>query len=111
MVSRGFSCGDDEVVARGAQARDGGELREPPVGAAAGEDGDKVDGFGDERTRYSRDRFLDQLLKAAESAECRAGVDRSDTARVTRAPGLQEVQRLGAAHLADRDAIRAKAER
>ena len=46
-----------------------------------------------------------ELLEAAQSAQRRAGVDRADAAGMAGAPGLEQVERLGAAHLADRDAI------
>jgi len=38
-------------------------------------------------------------------------VDGADAAEVARAPGLQQIERLSAAHLADRDAIGAQAQR
>ena len=40
-----------------------------------------------------------------------AGVDGADAAGMAGAPGLQEIERLGAAHLADRDAVGAQAQR
>ena len=41
----------------------------------------------------------------------RAGVDGADAAGMAGAPGLQEIERLGAAHLADRDAVGPQAQR
>ena len=81
------------------------ELGEPAGGAAAGEDGDQVDGLGDQRARHGDDGFLDELLEAAQRAERRTGVERADAAGMAGAPGLQEIERLGATHLADRDAV------
>jgi hypothetical protein len=40
-------CGDDAVVAVGTEAIDTGEFHEAAVRAAAGEDGDEIDGLGD----------------------------------------------------------------
>src|SRR3546814_16343411 len=45
---------------------------------------------------------------AAERAERAACVDRADAARMAGAPGLEQVERLGTAHLADRDAVGAQ---
>ena len=40
-----------------------------------------------------------------------AGMDGADAAGMAGAPGLEEIERLGAAHLADRDAVGAQAQR
>lgn len=45
------------------------------------------------------------------NADARPGVNRADAAGMTGAPGLEQIERLGATHLADRDAIRAQAQR
>jgi hypothetical protein len=50
----------------------------------------------------------DQLLKAMERGRRRTGVDRPDAAGMPRAPGLEEVESLGAPHLADRNAVGTK---
>ncbi|KEH08428.1 hypothetical protein GY14_20275 [Delftia tsuruhatensis] len=68
-----------------------------------------VDRLGDQRTRRVHRHFENQLLQAQQRAERGAGVDRGDTARMAGAPHLDEIQRLGAAHLADDDAIRPQA--
>ena len=47
--------------------------------------------------------------RSAPSAD--AGVDRADAAGMAGAPGLQQVERFGAAHLADRDAVGPQAQR
>ena len=52
--------------------------------------------------------FLNQLLHAAERAERASRVDRADAARMAGAPGLEQVERFGAAHFADRDAVGAQ---
>ena len=44
--------------------------------------------FGDERARNGDDRFLDELLHAAQRADGGAGVDGPDAAGVAGAPGL-----------------------
>jgi hypothetical protein len=41
----------------------------------------------------------------------RSGMDRADPAGMAGAPGFEEVERLGAAHLADRNAVGAQAQR
>ena len=78
--------------------------------AVADEHGDEVDGLGQQRARDRDDGLLDELLHAAQRAERGAGVDRADTAGVSGAPGLEEIERLGAAHLADRDAVGTQAQ-
>ena len=95
----------------GIEPCDEGEFGEPARGAAAGEHGDDVDGLGDQRARHGDDGFLDELLEAAQRAERGAGVDGADAAGMAGAPGLQQVERLGAAHLADRNAVGAQAQR
>ena len=106
------ASGDDAVVAgRGIEPGDAGELGEPALGAAAGEHGDEIDGLGDQRARDGDDGFLDELLEPAQRAERGAGVDGADAAGMAGAPGLQEIERFGAAHLADRDAVGPQAQR
>ena len=98
----------DGVVAGRCQARDAGELDETALATAAGEDGDEVDGLGDERAGDGDDGFLNQLLEPAERAESAAGVDGANAAGMAGAPGLEEVERLRAADLADRNAVGAE---
>ena len=57
------------------------------------------------------DGFLDQLLEPAQRSERRARVDGADAAGMTGAPGLEQIERLGTADLADRDAIGPQAQR
>ena len=78
---------------------------------AAGEHRDDVDGLGDQGARNGDDGFLDELLEPAQRADAGAGVDGADAAGMAGAPGLEEIERLGAAHLADRDAVGAQAQR
>ena len=78
---------------------------EAALGASSGQHGDQVDGLGDQRARDGDHRFLDQLLEPSQRTDGGPGMDRADAARMTGAPGLQQVQRFGAAHLADGDAI------
>jgi hypothetical protein len=106
-----WGCGGDAVVAVRAEPFDAGEFGEPARGAAAGEDGDEVDGLGDQRARDGDDGFLDELFEAAQRADAGAGMDRADAAGMAGAPGFEEVERFGAAHLADRDAVGAQAQR
>ena len=58
--------------------------------------------------RDGDDGFLDELLEPPQRTERGAGVDRADAAGMAGAPGLQEIERFGAAHFADRDAVRAQ---
>jgi hypothetical protein len=104
------AAGGEAVVAVRAEPFDAGEFGERRR-AAAGEHGDEVDGLGDQRARDGDDGFLDELLQAAQRAERGAGVDGADAAGMAGAPGFEEVERFGAAHLADRDAVGAQAQR
>jgi hypothetical protein len=101
--------GREDVVARLGQTLDRDKIDKAPLRAAARQDSDDIDGFCDHRTRYSEDRFLDELLKPAKRAERRASMDGADTARMAGAPGFQEVQGFGAADLADGNAVWSKA--
>ena len=107
-----WRSGDDAVVAvAGSSPATSGELGEAALGAAAGEHRDDIDGLGDQRARHGDDGFLDELLEPAQRAERGAGVDGADAAGMAGAPGLQEIERFGAAHLADRDAVGTQAQR
>ena len=98
--------GLDAVIAGGGiETGDEGEFGEAAFAAAAAQHRDEIDGLGDQRPGDGDDGFLDELFEAAHRAERGAGVDRADAAGMAGAPRLQEVQRLRAAHLADRDAI------
>src|SRR3546814_7696574 len=68
-----------------------------------------VDGLGDQGARDGDDSFLDQLLHPPERTDGASGVDRPNPARVAGAPSLEEIKRLGAAHFANRNPVRAKA--
>ena len=55
----------DAVVAVRAEPSDVGEFGEPARGTAAGEDGNEVDGLGDQRARDCDDGFLNELFEPA----------------------------------------------
>jgi hypothetical protein len=74
------------VVTRRSDPCDASELGKAAIGTATGKDGNDVDGFRDQRSRDGHDRFLDELLKAAQRTEGGAGMDGADTAGMTRAP-------------------------
>jgi hypothetical protein len=99
------------VAGRGVEPFDAGQLGEAAAVPVADEHGDQVDGLGQQRARDRDDGLLNELLHTAQRAERGSGVDRADAARMAGAPGFEEIERLGAAHLADRDAIRAQAQR
>ena len=104
--------GLDAVIAGGGiEAGDESEFGEAAFAAAAAQHRDEIDGLGDQRLGDGDDGFLDELFEAADRAERRAGVDGADPAGMAGAPGLEQVQRLGAADLADRDAVGPKAQR
>ena len=50
-------------------------------------------------------------IEAAQRAEAASGMDGADSAGVARAPGLQKIERLGAAHFPDGDAIGTQTQR
>ena len=104
--------GLDAVVAGGGiETGDEGEFGKAAFAAAPAQNRDEIDGLGDQRAGDGDDGFLDELLEAAQRAERGAGVDGADAAGMAGAPGLEEIERLGAAHLADRNAIGAQAQR
>ena len=88
-----------------------GELGQAAIGAAPGKDGDDIDGLRNQGTRDGDDGFLDELLQSAQRADRGAGVQRADATGMAGAPGFEEVERLGAAHLADGNAIGPQTER
>src|SRR3546814_8391303 len=61
--------------------------------------------LGDQRARDMRYGFKDQLLEPVQRGACRSGMDRADAAGMAGAPRLEQIERFGAAHFADRDAI------
>src|SRR5260370_23490891 len=101
----------EDVIAGRTEAFDHGKLDQPACCATPGEHRDEVDGFGNERTRDSNDRLLHKLFEAPQGAQCGAGMNGADSARMAGAPGLEQIQRLGAAHLTHRYAVGAKPER
>jgi hypothetical protein len=103
--------GGDAVVAVRPQPFDAGEFGQPARGTAPGEDGNKVDGLGDQGARDGDDSLLDELFEAAQRADAGTGMDGADPARMAGAPGFEQVEGFGPAHLADRDAVGAQAQR
>jgi hypothetical protein len=57
----------EDVIAGRTEAFDHGKLDQPACCATPGEHRDEVDGFGNERTRDSDDRFLHKLFEAPQS--------------------------------------------
>src|SRR5215469_7809224 len=104
-----FGCALDrrlkEVVPTELEAFDDCELDQLAFGATSCQNRDEVDGLCDQRPRHGDDRFLDELLEPPQRADGGAGVDRADPTRMASPPGLQEIQRLGAADFTYRDAI------
>src|SRR3546814_15567344 len=78
------------------------------LASAPGDVDHYVDRLGDQRARRVHGHFENQLLQAQQRTQRGTAVDRGDAAGVARAPHLDEIQRLGAAHLADDDTIRAQ---
>ena len=103
--------GGEGVIARGGQSGDPSKFGQATLGAPSGQNGDQVYGFCDQRARNCHHRLLDQLFEPPQCADRGPGVDRADPARMAGAPGLEQVQRFGAAHLADGDAIRPQPQR
>ena len=103
--------GGNQAIVTGDRVEpvDAGQFGQTPPGAIAHQHGNEVDGLGDQGARDGDDRFLDQLLHPPKSADGASGVDRPDPAGVAGAPGLEEIKRLGAAHFANRNPVRAKA--
>ena len=99
----------ERIVALGGETRDACEVREAAVGATPLKDGEDIDGLRDERSRDGDDGFLNELFEAAQRADGGARMDRTDPAGMAGAPGFEEIERFGTAHLADGDAIRAQA--
>ena len=110
-VVGGGNGGSQDVVAGAGEAADQSEVDKAALGATPGQHGDDVDRLGNHRARHGDDGFLDELFETAQRAERRTGVDGADAAWVAGAPGFQEVEGFGAAHLADGDAVRPQAER
>jgi len=81
------------------------KLDQPPFGAAARQDRDEIDGLRNEGAWHGDDRFLNELFESPQRANGGPGMDRADPARMAGAPGFQQIQRLGAADFAHRDAI------
>ncbi len=72
---------------------------------APGDVDDAVDCFCDEVVRHLRRGLANQLFEPGESAQGRVGMQGGDAARMAGIPGLQHVERLGAAHFTDNDPV------
>src|SRR5229473_743844 len=101
----------EDVVAARTEAFNHSKLNQSTSRAASGEHRDEVDGLGNECARNRDDGFLHKLLEAPQGAQCGAGMNGADSARMAGAPGLEQIQRLGAAHFTHRYAVGAKPER
>ena len=101
----------DAIVAVRPQPFDAGKLGKPARGTAPGKDGNKVDSLGDQRTRDRDDSLLDELFKATKRADAGAGVNGADPAGMARAPCFEQVEGFRSAHLPNRDAVGAQAQR
>ena len=93
------------VVAIGIEAVDLRDGLDPARGAAPLDEDDEIDGLRDQAARHGDDRLLDELLQPIERGARRIGVHGGDAAGMAGVPGLQHVERFGAAHLADDDAV------
>src|SRR6516225_6437535 len=101
----------DDVVAGRAEFGNLPDAREPASSAAPSEHSYQIDGLGDQRPRDGHHRLLHQLLETSQRADRGRRMDRADAAGMSRAPGLQQIERLAAPHLADGDAIGPEPER
>src|SRR6266700_7335260 len=93
------------VITGGSEPRDAGERGQAAIGTATGKNGNNVDGLRDQGAGDRDDGFLDQLLESTQRSERRARVDGADTAGMTRAPGLEQIESLCTADFPDRNAI------
>ena len=82
----------DGVVAVGAEPIDAGEFNETAGRSASGEDGNKVDRFGDQGARHRDNGFLDELFEAAQRADAGTGMDGADPTGMPSAPGFEQVE-------------------
>ena len=101
-MERGRRSKDDPSAEKAA---DHGELLHAAGGAATGDVDDQVDGLGDEAALGGGAALHGELIEAGEGGGGGVGVDGGDAAGVSGVPGLQEVESLGAADLADDDAV------
>src|SRR3546814_6181080 len=97
-------------ISGGIEPFDANEVGKAALAAAAGQDDDDVDRLGDQRARDMRYGLKDQLLEPVQRGACRSGMDRADAAGMAGAPRLEQIELIGAAHFADRDAIGTQAQ-
>ena len=90
-----------QVVAHAIEADDAGDALDAALASAPSDMDDHIDRFRDQRTGRVHRHFENQLLQAQQRAQCGAGVDGRDAAWMAGAPHLDEIQCLGATHLAD----------
>src|SRR5438874_6681161 len=101
---------DELVVAIGREALDMCKFGKTAIATSARQHRDHVDGFGDQGARDGDNGFLNQLLQPTQGTDGRSRMQGADTAGMAGAPGLQQVEGLGAAHFADRNTVRAEPE-
>ena len=101
----------DRVIAVGIEAGHFGDGLDAARRAAAADEDDQIDRFGDQPARHRDDAFLDQLLEPVERRPRGIGMDGGDAAGMAGVPGLQHVEGFGAADLADDDAVGPKPQR
>src|SRR5436305_1090585 len=89
----------------GFESADRGELLEAPRRSPAGDVDDEVDGLGDESPLGGGAALHGELVESGEGGGSGVGVDGGDAARVSSVPGLEGVEGLGTAELADDDAV------
>ena len=77
----------------------------PAGGPAALDENDEVDGFRDQRARRRFADFHGELFEARQRRRGRIGMKGCDAAGMTGVPRLEEIERLGSAHLAHDDAV------
>src|SRR5437879_1908104 len=97
-----------DVVPGESQSLDVGEFDQSAFRTTTRKHGDDVDRLRDECTGNGDDGLLYELLEPSQCTQRRAGMDRADSPGVSGAPGLQEIERFGAADFTDRNAVRAQ---
>ena len=81
----------------------------PPLFRRAVNESNQVDGLGNQLRLRWHSRLLDEARKPRQRRLGGIRMYRRDSARMPGKPCLQEAERLGAAHFADDDAVRAQA--
>src|SRR5579875_690676 len=98
------------AAVRGAALRPR-DLRNPARALrTAGDENQQIDALGDKPRIRRNARFLHEAFKSQQRRLSAVGVGGGEAARVAGVPGLEQIQRLMAAHLADDDPIGAHAQ-